>query len=220
MKKRFVFLLGAMIVVLCIGMTACGDSEEAVTEETTEAPTEATTETTTAPAVADENGYVGDDPVIAEVYDYLADEIADQYGVDDDDSIISVPVVEVIDESAGDNGETVVKGAFWVYNYKIEGDTLKCVSGGAHPGAMHVVKDDDGDEYEVIKFDAVGDGSQFEPTAKEIFGDKYEDFMKYDSDDKAQEALRGEILAAYVKSHNLSVTKYQDEGWDPIDLPL
>ena len=112
--------------------------------------------------------------------------------MDDDDSIISVPVVEVIDESAGDNGETVVKGAFWVYNYKIDGDTLKCVSGGAHPGAMHVVKDDDGDEYEVLKFDAVGDGSQFEPTAKEIFGDKYEDFMKYDSDDKAQEALRGE----------------------------
>ena len=56
MKKRFVFLLGAMIVVLCIGMTACGDSEETVTEETTEAVTEAATEATTPPVVADENG--------------------------------------------------------------------------------------------------------------------------------------------------------------------
>ena len=44
----------------------------------------------------------------------------------------------------------------------------KSVSGGSHPGCMHVKKAGDG--FEVFQFDAVGDGSDFTPTAKAIFG--------------------------------------------------
>ena len=36
-----------------------------------------------------------------------------------------------------------VWGDFWVENYNLAGDTLKTVSGGSHPGCMHVKKTGD-----------------------------------------------------------------------------
>ena len=109
-------------------------------------------------------------------------------------------------------------GEFYVNNYKIEGDTLKCVSGGSHPGKMEVVKD--GDTYVVKEFEQVKDGGEFEPSARDIFEESYDDFMKVNGDADAREKLRAQGLADYVKTNGLSVTKYQDEGWDPVDLNL
>jgi uncharacterized protein (DUF302 family) len=78
----------------------------------------------------------------------------------------------------------------------------------------------DGDEYKVTEFKPVEDGGNFESTAKEIFGDDADKLMKITSDSDAREALRAKGLADYVKTNGLSVTKYQDEGWDPVDLDL
>ena len=99
-----------------------------------------------------------------------------------------------------------------------EGDTLKAASGGNYPGLIHLKKD--GDEYEVVKMDTVADGGNFESSAKEIFGDKYDAFMKVNGDSEAREKLRAEIIANFVKANGLNFTKYQDEGWDPVDIPL
>ena len=44
--------------------------------------------------------------------------------------------------------------------------------------------------------------------------------MKVNGDQEARESLRAQIIADYVKANGLSVTKYQDEGWDPVDIPL
>ena len=219
MKITKMFLISAVVAFALFGFAACGDSEDV---EETAAPetTAAVEEETAAPTFnAGEYGYAGTDPVEAEVYEYMADEVSEQYGIDDD-TVISIPVVSIVNRVDNADGSVDIYGDFQVYNYTVEGDTLKCISGGDHPGKMHIVKDDDGDEYEVASFEQVGDGSEFEPTAKKIFGDKYEDFVKVQSDDKGMEKLRAEAIAVYVKTMGLKVTKYQDEGWDPVDIPL
>lgn len=169
-----------------------------------------------APDIGTEYGYMGQDPVECAVWKYLCEDIAVMY--DKPDDAITVPVVQIVKTEEGTDGDTEVYGDFWVYNYKIDGDTLEFISGGAHPGRMHVVKD--GDEYKVTSMDVVEDGSNFQPSAQEIFGDDYDAFMKISSDSDAREALRAKGLADYVKTNGLSVTKYHDEGWDPVDLDL
>ena len=65
----------------------------------------------------------------------------------------------------------------------------------------------------VTAFDQVEDGSRYLPTAKKIFGDKFEAFKTINSDEKNRERLRAEGLATYAKKNGLSVTLYQDYGW-------
>ena len=68
MKMITVFLLSAVFAVSCMGLTACGGSEEEAQPE--EQTTEATQEETTAPAQSwGEYGYMGEDPVEGAVYE-------------------------------------------------------------------------------------------------------------------------------------------------------
>ena len=77
-----------------------------------------------------------------------------------------------------------------------------------------------GEGYSVQEFEQVGDGSNFEPSAKDIFEEKYDTFMKVNSDQEARESLRQQIMIDYIKANGLAVTKYQDEGWDPVELAM
>ena len=127
--------------------------------------------------------------------------------------------MQLVDEDVdSDDGEAEVKGDFWILNYVIEGDTLKCVSGGSHPGKMEFIQVGEG--YSVREFEQVGDGSNFEPSAKDIFEEKYDTFMEVNSDQEARESLRQQIMIDYIKANGLAVTKYQDEGWDPVELAM
>ena len=85
------------------------------------------------------------------------------------------------------------------------------VWGGSHPGLMHIRQTEKG--FEVTAFDQVEDGSRYLPTAKKIFGDKFDAFKTINSDEKNRERLRAEGLATYAKKNGLSVTLYQDYGW-------
>jgi hypothetical protein len=162
-------------------------------------------------------GYAGNDPVEAAVYKYLAEEVSASYQPPAD--AVSIPVVQIIDlDVDSDDGDAEVSGDFWVLNYTVEGDTLKCISGGAHPGKMDLVKD--GDVYVVEEFEVVEDGANYESSAKDIFEERYDEFSQVSSDDTTREKVRAEIIANYVKANGLEVTKYQDEGWDPVDLAL
>ena len=107
-------------------------------------------------------------------------------------------------------------GDFWVENYNQAGDTLKFVSGGSHPGCMHVKKTDNG--FEVFQFDAVGDGSDFTPSAKAIFGDRYDAFMALSSDDDAKKAARAKAILDYVDANGLDISCYQDFGWPTVRI--
>ena len=142
--------------------------------------------------------------------------IVDTFGKQYSQAEVCIPQQIVVATDESDAQDIKVWGDFWVFNYNTAGDTLKTASGGSHPGLMHLKKGDKG--YEVTGFDQVGDGSQFEPTAKEIFGDKYDAFMKMHSNDKDREQNRAQGIAKYAKAHDLKVTMYQDYGWPAVKL--
>ena len=138
---------------------------------------------------------------------YLVDEIGKQYAKGE--HCVPFHHIVAVDERNAD--DILIWGDFWVFNYNQAGDTLKCVAGGSHPGLMHVAQTENG--FKVKAFEQVEDGSNFLPTAKKIFGDKYDVFQAINSDEKNRETLRAEVLGNYVKNHGLSVTMYQDYGW-------
>ena len=144
---------------------------------------------------------------------YLINQFAKQYAPGEH----SVPLVKIVDFDNRNPVDILVWGDFWIFNYNQVGDTLKCVSGGSHPGLIHLRQADNG--LEVTAFDQVEDGSRYLPTAKKIFGDKFEAFQAVNSDEKAREMQRFLGLADYVKKHNLTATLYQDYGWPAKPLP-
>ena len=155
-------------------------------------------------------GYAGDDPVELACYKYMAETVSKDYDAAD----VSIPVVNIIHEDFTPEDEVLVYGDFWIYNYNTEGDTFKNVSGGNYPGCMHVSKADN----TVTAFDPVEDGGNFEASAKEIFGEHYDDFMAAYSDDEARNELRKISVSDYVNLNGLDINYYQDEGWDPVEL--
>jgi len=148
------------------------------------------------------------------IYQYLQNEIGKQYSEGD----YCVPFYNIVDVDESNEEDIKIWGDYWVYNYKLVGDTLKTVSGGNHPGLMHVCKNDDG--YEVTEFDQVADGSDNIQSAKRIYGDKFESFQTIQSDDQMREQMRAEELVNFVKANNLPATMYQDYGWPAKALEL
>ena len=138
---------------------------------------------------------------------YLADSIGSQYAKGEH----CVPIHSIVRVDERNSEDILVWGDFWVFNYNQVGDTLKCVSGGSHPGLLHIRQTEKG--FEVTAFDQVEDGSRYLPTAKKIFGDKFDAFKTINSDEKNRERLRAEGLATYAKKNGLAVTLYQDYGW-------
>ena len=155
-------------------------------------------------------GYGGDDPVEAACYKYMAETVSQSYDAAD----YSIPIVMIVHEDFTPEDEVLVYGDFWVENFNADGDTLKNVSGGNYPGCMHVSKADN----TVTAFDVVADGGEFESSAKEIFGEKYEDFMKVYSDSDSIDENRKIAVSDFVNLNGLDFKYYQQEGWDPVEL--
>lgn len=154
------------------------------------------------------------DTPISAIEQYVADSIGSQYS--QGEYCIPYTLLLAVDDS--NPQDILVWGDFRVENYNLKGEILETVSGGSHPGLMHVAKTADG--YEVKAFDAVEDGSSFDPTAKAIFGDRYDAFISLQSDDKENKITREQALAAYVTAHQIPAKYYQDYGWDAQELPL
>ena len=123
---------------------------------------------------------------------YLAEQIAAHYAPGE----YSVPLSDVVAVNVG--------------------DTLKCVSGGSHPGLMHICQK--GEHFYVSQFEQVEDGSGFLPSARRIFGEYFESFQIHHSDADEREKNRAEGLRIFVRDHGLSATMYQDEGWPAKEL--
>ena len=156
--------------------------------------------------------YPDKDSIQYEIYRYLIDGLGSQY----DPADVCVPLAAIIAIDDSNNDDILIYGDFWIYNYDLDGDTLKTASGGNYPGVIHVKKNKDG--YETLSFDVVEDGSGWDASAKKIFGKHYDDFMKIYSDNIAIENMRRQILADYVLENKLSINQYQDYGWDPVSL--
>ncbi|MGX8774153.1 MAG: hypothetical protein ACSW8G_03755 [Bacillota bacterium] len=208
MKKILLLLISVIFVLGCVGLTACsGSDEEAQSEDVQE-------ETAAETLFYGGFGYMGDDPIVGAAYEYAATELPKGYDVEE--GMISIPVVDIVDTVKNDDGTVDVAGVFEIYNYKVDGTTLMTESGGSHPGKIHMVPD--GDYYKAESFEAVADGSEFDESAKAIFGDSYDAFIKVYSDDEALAKLRTESIQNYVQATGMDITQYQDYGWDPVEL--
>lgn len=145
---------------------------------------------------------------------YFTSEVAPQYAPAAHS--ITYHDYAVVDDS---NPEDIqVLGDFWVENYDIVGDTLMFVSGGNHAGKMHVKKDSAGN-YFAPGLDAVGDGSNYLPTARAIFGDRFDEFQKAHSDQALREQIRKNAISGYVFKNHLGVKYYKDYGWPAVRIP-
>ena len=187
-KTLKMWMLSAILILSGISMTSCGNK----TAKQTETPAQSKAE------VAEK--VVGKPTCFTAVDDYLVNEIGENYSTDESNP-----------------NDILVWGDFWVFNYELSGDTLKTVSGGSHPGLMHVKKTDS--RYEVTGFDAVVDGAGNLESAKKIFGDKFDVYQEFTGADEKREMERLRFTADYVKKHNLSAKVLQDYGWPAVELP-
>lgn len=196
-------------------MTMAG---EAMADES--APSEVTDTADTSPAdMTPMSGnlpayeYPGPELFYSVLYDYIIERFSPHY----DNADVAIPLVDILDIDESDKSDIKVYGDFWLLNYDLNGTTLENVSGGSYPGCIHIVSNDAG--YEVEYMELVGDGADYDPTARQIFGDRYDDFMKLESDIDTREEIRAQIIANYVAANNLNITEYKDYGWDPVTLP-
>lgn len=225
MKKKSVVVLSMVLGFSLI--TGCGAKEEATTaaEVTTEVVTEAEEEEVVETTEADASGsdaewkygeytYTGDDMIENAITFFICDELAKGY----ETANVGLPVVIEVSRDESDPNDIKVWGEFEYYTYNLVGDTLETQAGGSYPGCMHIKKTDAGIGYTVDHFDPVDDGSNFDSSAKEIFGERYDAFMEVYSNDKLKNDKRKEFIEEYVSSHSVPATKYQDYGWDPVEL--
>ena len=145
------------------------------------------------------------------ISDYLAKEIGSQYSP----GKVCVPVLMIVSTEETEDGNTLVWGDFWVFNYNLVGDTLKTVSGGNHSGLMTLHKEGNG--YRVTSFEQTEDGAGFEASAKRIFGKHYDVYQNMHSNENVREAVRKEQLKNWVKG-NSGARYYQDFGWPAVEL--
>ena len=156
--------------------------------------------------------YPGPELFYSVLYSYLIDELSLYYAAAD--VSIPCPIIVYVDEE--DKDDIKVYGNFWIFNYELNGDILENTSGGSYPGCIHMKSTDEG--YEVTSMEVVEDGSNYTESAKEIFGEYYDAFVEATSDSEQTESIRAQIIANYVAANNLSITAYQDYGWDPVAL--
>ena len=157
--------------------------------------------------------YTGPELFYSVLYQYLIDELGKDY----DKSQVSIPCPVIVKEDESDKSDIRVYGNFWIFNYDLNGDILENTSGGSYPGCIHVK--DTGEDYVVTSMEVVEDGAGFTESAKKIFGEYYDLFMKAGEDENLREKTRARIIADYVEANDLNITAYQDYGWDPVPLP-
>ena len=204
MHKIIIFIT----VILALSISACGNKQEEKQENivNTSSVTDKSTNEKDLPVQEAETTYF---PAIER---YLIKECGSKYL----EGQYCVPFQTVVAVDERNAEDILVWGDFWVFNYNLADDTLETVSGGSHPGLMHIKQTDTG--FEVTAFDQVEDGSRYMPSAKKIFGKKYDVFQTINSDNVRREKHRAEILANYVKKHNIPATKYKDYGWPAKNL--
>ena len=200
MNKSMKMWMLAAILFCGVGFVGCGNNDDTKQQS------------------KEENKQVVDKKVDAvacdaAVADYLVNVIGKNYA----EGELCIPSPFVVSADYGNPEDVKVWGDFWVFNYDLSGDTLKTVSGGNHPGLMHLKKTANG--YEVTAFDQVEDGSRYLESAKRIFGDQYSSFQDISGNAEKREDVRRHFVADYVEKHNIAATMIQDYGWPAVELP-
>ena len=156
----------------------------------------------------------GVDELTVAIEKYLVDSIGAQYAPGE----LCIPLITMTCSDGMKADSVFMWGDFWVFNYKVVGDTLKTVSGGNHAGKMLIKKNENG-ECQVTSFEQVEDGAGNLESAKRIFGEYYDAYQAVQGDEAYREKARAASIADYVKAHDLSVKYYQDYGWPAKEIP-
>ena len=127
---------------------------------------------------------------------------------------VTIPYVYIFAEDDSDEQDIVVMFSGFIASYNLEDDVLKMQSGSEITGAIHLEKTSDG--YEATSLDTLLDGSEYEKSAKEIFGSYYDDFTNLSDDDLAE--VEKQVISDYVNMNDLSITGYQDLGSELITI--
>ena len=141
------------------------------------------------------------------ISEYLVREIGSQYTQGE----LCIPTLMMVAEE-----DLLVYGDFWIFWYKLSGDTLKTVSGGNHAGRMTITYHDG--QPVVTAFEQTADGAGNDASATRIFGSHYDIYCNLHSNAEVREAVRKEQLGEYIHLHNISARYYQDYGWTVVEL--
>ena len=156
--------------------------------------------------------YTDEAPYMNTILDYMTATRGQYYDAGD----VMIPNFIIMKTDESNPQDIKVWGNFWINNYDLQGDNLLCKNGGEFPGLLHLRKTPAG--YAVIGEDMVGDGSSSQPDSRRIFG-VAEDLMRaYQNQDLVREQNRTNTIRKYVLQNNLSISTYQDYGWDKVQV--
>ena len=147
------------------------------------------------------------------IADYLVDQIGSQYL----QGQICVPTIMIV---AADQDSTLahVWGDFWVEWYDLEGDTLKCTSGGNHSGLM-TIQIQCG-KPTVTAFEQTVDGAGNVASARRIFGPHYDIYHNIHSNPDIRQANRSMQLQNHIRRLGIAARYYQDYGWPAVEIGM
>ena len=146
------------------------------------------------------------------VYDYLLKSYAETVDTNFCDVVIPYASIFAVDES--NDQDIIVMLTGWRTQYNLEGTQLQMQSGSEISGAVHLKKTENG--YEGFALDELGDGSEYDTSAKKIYGSHYDDFKKISRKDLDE--IQKQIITDYVKANSLEVDSYMDLGSDPVAI--
>lgn len=138
---------------------------------------------------------------------YLSREIGVQYLQGE----LCIPALMIVAEE-----DSLVYGDFWIFWYKLSGDTLQTVSGGNHAGRMTIAYREG--QPIVTTFEQIVDGAGNEASAKRLFGSHYDIYCNMHSNADVREAVRQEQLGEYIRCYNIPARYYKDYGWPAVKL--
>ena len=154
--------------------------------------------------------------------EYLVREIGAQYLQGE----LCIPTLMMVAEeslsSNSDSGLTsnseaiLIYGDFWIWWYKLSGDTLQTVSGGNHAGRMTIAYHDG--QPVVTAFEQTVDGAGNDASARRIFGTHYDIYCNMHSNADVREAVRREQLQDLIRRYHWHFRYYQDYGWPAVEL--
>ena len=191
MKKWGCFILAAMLLLLC---SACF-----------------------ADTVLPPYTYTGSDPVeeAAAVYSLG---MRERFQPEED--VVTIPAPVILKTVESEDGHVTVYANLWIFNYKLDGTVLECVSGGEAAGILKLAKADSG--YTVESWEEAGDGDEYSKDIERFSAgdtalrDAYN--ATTDMMEDPAEGIRTRFIQDYVTANALPVDAYKDYGWDPVAL--
>ena len=162
--------------------------------------------------------YSGSDPYLPAVCAWMTEELGQYYS----SGAITIPEPVILYTDNSNPDDIKIWGDFRIGQYNLDNETLVFAAGGSHPGLLHLKEADD--MCTVTGFDAVGEGSDNGPDIERIFGSApaaagdLPSVLSKINDDGTAEAARKDFLRMYAEASDLSITAYQDYGYDPVSL--